>query len=336
MKRILALAYTPKNSSHILRWRPFEKGDTLNNLVNNHNKKCGRILKDYGWLQEDIDKMSEAIAVVPYDLKQVDNLSTIDFKDILILLIDLCAIQGNQEVLDPIKVYMARNKHVYYLTQVSNDPSARSMRENFSSLPVYPYPPHSPHVVPDQEAFEHFLWYFCMPCLSPADTVGDGNGADIQPQVEALSRIADDVRHTAIVRNLSKQETLALARHEVLWERTFASIAEQVGLQVGGPVVLTGIRESVMQIGLTPYLQAPDLREVDVLQLRPTRSMRELTPEQRGIFHDLGIWKKTYTAVEFDKPSTWDLISRLGGAVEIRRFSAKLPFGKGAGLKHML
>lgn len=324
MKRILPLADTPKNCRRILQWCPFKKGESLQDIVNNHNSKCKQFHESSGWVCDDIEEMMSVVQVVAHDLSRVDKLREDDFETIYILLIDLDVIKGRDKELARIRHYMSRRRHEYYLVQVSKYPNVRSLAAFFDQMPIYPYPLSFPQILHNQEEFEKLLWYFCMPWPPPPDTGGDGNGEGKQEYLQAISKVGDDVRHTTIMRNLSKEETFALAHRAIQQEFSLARIEGLIRPQIGHHVILDAIREPVFKMPV----EQPDLQQVELIHACPARSMRELTSEQRRIFHTLGVRGTTYTAVNFDMPSTWDLIDRLGSAVEVSKFSAALPFSK--------
>ena len=55
LERILVLAYTPADCNQITDWAPFG-GDTLAEIVNQHNKKLKKDWENNGYSPSDIDR----------------------------------------------------------------------------------------------------------------------------------------------------------------------------------------------------------------------------------------------------------------------------------------
>jgi hypothetical protein len=156
--RLLALAHKPDDSKSILDWRPFASGDRLNEIISKHNTRCLESYEGWGWLPDRIEKLVEGIDVVPRDLSSVHELRIPDYADIRILLIDLDAIQDAVN-LDQIKERICDHKQPFYVTQVSSKSKSNSLSAYFcKELGV----PSHPDILPDQKAFEEWLYNFCL------------------------------------------------------------------------------------------------------------------------------------------------------------------------------
>lgn len=331
-KRILPLALTPQYCKRISEWCPFENGDPLKDIVDNHNTKCKQI-HERRCTPEDVEMFINEIEIVMHDLSRVDRLKETDFETIWIILVDLDAVQGMERELDRIRYYMSRSKHRYYLTQVRKDPNANSLAEFFNQMPVFPYPLDPPQILCNQEDFEHFLWHFCLPGPPPFE-IKKGKksftGLRKQEYLEAMSKVADDVLHVAITRNLSKEKAFMLTHLAFQQELTLAHVEKMIHPQTHHHVILDAIRKPVVEIAIEPSRKR-GLQKVDLIHVLPTRSLNELTSRQRSILQNLGVKGENYSAVNFDMPSTRSLIKNLGNAVKINKFSAELPFGKTQG-----
>ena len=174
LERILVLAYTPADCNQITDWAPF-RGDTLAEIVNQHNKKLKKVWENNGYSPSDIDQYMEMIDVVRHDLNRIDKLVDADYDSILILLADLDVdiFQRNLNELIWVRNGLSKTKKrvKYYLTQTGQKNDAKKLIDFFRGRTL-PYPKRPPNVLNSQEDFENFIWYL----FSPPDPVPNTGG----------------------------------------------------------------------------------------------------------------------------------------------------------------
>jgi ribosomal protein L30/L7E len=327
--RLLPLAHKPADKTSILDWRPFVSGDTLDEIVDNHNTKCIQSYEEFGWLPERIEMLVPGIDVVPHDLSTIDQLRIADYANIRILLVDLDAIQDTTKF-DQIKERICDYKETFFVGQVSRKGDKRSLTAYFCGQFGHPS---DPEILQDQKTLEKWLHNFCIYYhtaiihASKAMAKLAGN----EEYIEVLTGIAAKVRDASIIRGLSEKETVALARRAAIQECALAGIGErirnraQIRRKTKFPIILDGIREPVIKMPTEPFSEAQDSEAAELVELHLDWPWKDLTNEQRNIFVDLGIRKKASVAVHFDKPALWKRVNKLKDAVKITKFSADLP-----------
>lgn len=343
---LLALANTPESCTSILDWVPFPGGDTLGQVINRHNERCVQGYQQLGLLRDWIETLAEVVKIVPHDLSTIEDLRKKDFAKIRILVIDLDAIEKARTVMRKITLLMAGYDHFYHLAQISQEHSAVPCTEDFAGLPVIPS---RPPVLMDLSVFKSFLARLCeahrtvlssypllpLPSSRPDEiteqdlveaSLSVASSRRANPQyIEALPSVASDIRDAAILRDLSLEETATLTRQAAIQELALARIAAQVRTPTKRQVIVDAIREPVSKIVFALPTQTPRIQEVGLVKLSLARPKHDLTAEQRKTLAGLGVRGKTFAAVHFDQPSTWDQIDRVKGLVEATRFSADLP-----------
>jgi ribosomal protein L30/L7E len=328
---LLALAYTPKTGNSIRDWRPFGEDD-LNTIITNYNKGCLERYKKTKCLHECIENCMEVIHIVGKDLSTVHELNSQDFAGIHIILIDLDAIGEIEErTLDQIKVCLPKD-HVVSLPQVSRTPSATSYATYFVPLLVKPS---MPEILENQVTFEVWLYEeicglvqtrYIVVTAPPPDGIRDDPAA-LRLYRKTLPGVADKVRESAIMRDLSEEETIALAHKASMQEIALTRIAEQVHTRTNRDVVLDAIREPVVGMPIELGFQSPALRQANLVELHVTQPIHELTTEQRNAVVGLGIKEWNYAAVHLDQPTTWEMVRGLKDVVKTTKFSAELSVG---------
>jgi ribosomal protein L30/L7E len=326
---LLALANTPEGSTSIREWTPFPGGDKLYRIIEKHNERCAQGYRQLGLLR-DFQSLIELIQVVPHDLSTIGDMNPDYFAKLTILVIDLDAIEKATDVINTIKPRISKyHDHVYHLVQVSQKPDAAPCTQDFEKLPVCPC---RPEILRDRAQFDIFLTRLCevlrtvissLPS-SPSPTSLFARMAN-RKYAKALPKIASDIRDAAIVKGLSSEETATLTRQAAVQELALSRVAARTRTSTERMVVLDAIREPVSKIAVTVPSQEPALQEVGLVRLSLASPKEELTPWHRKILAGLGVRGKTFTAVHFDQPSTWDRIEPVKEHVKATKFSADLP-----------
>ena len=337
--KLLALAHTPKTGNSIRDWRPFEE-DTLDTIIRNYNKRCLERYQEKECLQEYIGNCMEVIRIVDVDLSTVrSKLESKHFDDIHIILIDIDAIGEIEErktVLDFIKVCLS-NRHRTFLPQVSRTPSAMSYDVTYFKPKLVKIP--MPDIMGDQATFEGWLneeicerFQICYTVFTapPPDEIRN-NPADLLVYQKNLPWVADKVRDAAIIKDLSEEETVALAHQASMQEVALTRIVEQVHTRTNRDVVLDAIREPVVDMPIELGFQSPALRQVNLVELHVTQPMYMMTIEQRNIMRGFGIKEEVepFAVVVPDQPTVRDSVEKLKGVAKTTKFSAELPVGLG-------
>ncbi len=341
--KLLALTFTPKTCRSILDWTPFQGGDTLNKIIDDHNASCLKCYKRTGLLPELVEKYveesGEGISVDLRDLSKVDKLRSYDFAVIRILLFDLDSIGSETSELNIIRnlllLSLGRQFQWYYLLQVSHSSGWASRASEFLGLPVLPT---KPEILPNQDAFKDFLMRLCkayqdnlivlgQPPSPSLGTIGPTDKLASRIYRSAIRRMANEIRDATIVRDLSKTDAKNLARQVSLQEFTLARIAAQVRMQTGNQVIVDALREPVINMQIEPTIPFKDMRKVSLVTLQLNRTIRGLPAEQRKLLSDLGVEGKRFVAVHANREGIWNTLDSLKGTVNATKFSAVVPHG---------
>jgi hypothetical protein len=150
--RLLALTSVTAPGMSVGQWRPFEGGEKLDKIVDEHNVKCLECYERY-WLPEQIAALVDAvIEIEQHDLSSVDELQVERYKNIRILLVDLRNAEKVMDVAPNITYRAGRygEEHSLYLLQIAGTSSVQSLEEQFRPVPTIPRP--SP-IFTDEESF---------------------------------------------------------------------------------------------------------------------------------------------------------------------------------------
>lgn len=329
---LLALAYTPGTS--ILDWSPFSGGDTLNTIIEKHNARCMQHYQDkLHWLPENIKMLGEGIDIVPHDMSTLSQLQG-KVTDIDILLVDLDAFKEKstkiKENITHLKARLLGKQKKYHLLQISKTSNASSQRTNFTPLSIVPS---VPEILSDQKTFESYLGTkFCGLYSTSVSSAFDElkshpptgiDPKDTRAMLEDIDvpGIAANVRDTAILKNMSVNETAELARRAATQETYLTNIAEMFRTETESQIVLDPIREPVDKITIE---QEPHLQQVNLLKVSLARPWRELTTEQRNDSSNIGLRGESFTAVHLDQPTIQKQVDSLKDVVKTTKFSATL------------
>jgi hypothetical protein len=330
---ILPLAYTPQNHTDIVDWRPFGQ-DTLGEIVNDFNLKCYETHIKLGWSPDDINQIVDKMDIIRYDLNKLGKLSSDDFETIQIIFADLDVAYEKIAELGWVRTYMGRRRKRYYLNQVSERTDSESLTDFFKGATITPYPLDPPHIFFNQKEFEKFLFMFCLPVpplrgaywarKNSLFSPNKERGVDRKDYVEAISEVKSDVQHEAIVMNLSKNETTALARLAVQQEIALRNVSNVVQTQPHQHVVMNFIRKPIRQIAGRPF-QKSRFKPVELVGISPNRPVNGLSSQQRSILRGMGIKNERYTSVFVNTPYAQNLVKNLGNSVKVSKLSANLP-----------
>jgi hypothetical protein len=153
---VLALAHKPSSSQSISDWKPFGK-TTLDDIINHYNEGCVKELKKIPWADNLIEQYGQFLALMNYDLSEVDTIDLASFDKVKFILADLGSISGASDPVEQVKASMNQARGVYYLAQISNKPDTPSQMRRFTPSPVYPS---NPEVFDTQDSLEQWLATF--------------------------------------------------------------------------------------------------------------------------------------------------------------------------------
>ena len=337
--RLLPLALAPGPGKTILDWRPFADGDTLDSIIEAHNDKCIEAYKTT-WMHDYIERLVQIIVVVKSDLSTVERLDVEGFKDVRVLLADLDSMEGRDRLLDEIKtkITIYSTLYTFYLGQVGKVKGAKSLRERFSPLP---FVRKGTEVFSDEKELKRFLAELCdYPYVEDAPEPPPPDGDPLIERanaayVERLPKVADKFRDAAMGEMLSTEEAKTLARAEATQELFLARVAEQARPEPDYAVAVSSVRKAITGNLLELYSQEPEIQPVELVEINPTRSLGDLTPEQRGLMGELGIWNDASAAVHFNQSSVRQAVSALGDAIEATTFCRNCPIGNNQSRVHL-
>jgi hypothetical protein len=335
---LLAVTHIRKYQGSPLDWIPFEGGDSLGKIVEDHNAKCMGCYQELKLLPEFIEKFGEGISVEMRDLSEIMTLRSADFAKIRILLVDLEALSKQEGDLKHIRTLVSlslgKQPQWYYLTQVNASAGTKSCTGEFLGLPVMPS---NPEVLQTQDELEEFLMQMCKAyrqCVaisyrmaqehSRQSGAGEG-GLEERIYKATVRRVANDLRDAVIVRGLSDEEGTNLARRALTQEFALAQIAAYVKRETGAPVVIDALREPLLNMPIEPSEITVPMRPVALVKLELVRDMRRLPSEKRKLLMDLGVRRKGSQAIHLDRAGIWNAVDSLKGDVLATRFSGKLP-----------
>jgi len=156
LEYVLALASKPTGKPSILDWCPFGK-DTLDAIINKHNQDYLASLREIPWSANLIEEYGQFVAVVNYDLSEVDKIDLAQFRSIKFVFANLNEIATAGSAVEQVKAAMNQARRRYYLVQISKKPPRPSELSRFTPSPVYTS---RPEVIDDQHKLEQWLAVF--------------------------------------------------------------------------------------------------------------------------------------------------------------------------------
>lgn len=280
-----------------------------------------------GWLIDYIDEIGEGIDIVQRDLKTVELLRSTDFANIRIIMIDLEAIKENMSVIDNIKIRISSHKQPYYVSQVYNKPDTMHNKSCISSFRGLPVIPSYPEIITDQNTFQVWLDNFSQKYLTAVKTISQYTFeiSDNEMIMKSLNQIANEVRDTSIIKNLSEDDIITLTNQAVEQELGLGRIAKEVGVYFEGPVILDSIRDPLVNIVLKPKTKR--LEPIALTAMRLNQPKHKLTVHQRRLADSFGLKFGKVSIIRRDQPNIGDLMESLGNVVESAKITTKLPLG---------
>src|SRR6185312_6913075 len=119
---LLPIAQTPPGERSVAAWHPFPGGDSLTQIVDDHNAECLRYFDNKGFLPEQIAKLVETVNVLDYGIQSIGNLTADRFKTIRIVVVDLEALEAwrakigdgpFQKAIGALRYRMSPGEHIY-------------------------------------------------------------------------------------------------------------------------------------------------------------------------------------------------------------------------------
>ncbi len=325
---LLALSFTPKNGTSILDWRPFEKGETLDGIIHEHNLNLEEQFQGWGWLEEAIEDLIEGINVLPTDLSTLHQLRRDDFKNIRIILVDLEAFSEENPNVPKLKERISRD-NLTYLPQVCCSSEKKSLLDLFKPLPIIPS---RPHVLLKQDDLKNWLNSFPhiynVVLKHKPEFITDGTsrgGAKVDR--EHLSKMISRIRDVAMKRDLSEEQITVLADRSLTQEFALNRVAKTVlsEMNTKSHVVLDGIRQSLDTISIEKLSTEPTSEKIELLKCHLIRPIGTLNRAQKRSVINLGIKGTNVAAVHLNHPDIKEKISGLKGIIKATKFSTELP-----------
>ena len=338
-----------KNGKSVLDWCPFAGGDSIDEIVKNHNRKLLEKTKELSDLKK---YCREGIIVDSCDLSRIDKLEYEDLMKVKILLIDLEAFDEKKKVneteLSHLKErlelavmaeltnlkYRGLEKEItvkkYLIAQVSQKSNTTSQLSFFESLP---YDPSHPEILRAQEELSLFLDFFSRLYYIPlksTDWKKEATLAELSPSAEvefskAIPRISAEVRDVSYQKGYNDSQIEALAKNAAIQEAVLIDIAEKISPPSEGQIVLDFLRQPLNQIPVEPSMLEPQMQEVQLVKLTWDPLWRDLTENQSTILMNLGLMQDATASVHLNEPRLWEDVQKLGNTIQTEKFTAKLP-----------
>jgi hypothetical protein len=325
---LLALSFTPEHGTSILDWRPFEKGETLDEIIHEHNLNLEAQFQDLGWLEESIEDLIEGINVLPTDLSALHQLRRDDFKNIRIILVDLESFSGENPNMPKLKERISRDDFTY-LPQVGCSSEKKSLLDLFKPLPIIPS---RPDVLLKQDDLKN--WLNCFSHIygavlkhKPEFVTDDHTRGGEKVDKEHLSKTIARIRDVAMKRDLNEEQITVLADRSLTQEFALNRVARTVlsEMNTKSRVVLDGIRQPLDTISIENLSTEPTTEKFELLKCHLIHPIGMLNREQKRSVINLGIEGTNVAAVHFNHPHITKKISGLKGIIKATKFSTDLP-----------
>jgi hypothetical protein len=150
--KLFAITYASKDGKSLYDWIPFGKGDSLGEIVANHNKRCLETYKKMKWGDHYIKAMAEGTYLVPSHISKISDWLTDDFSENNYILIDSTMVEHESDITKLVKILPQRKW--YYLLFVGK--VIPSIAKEFDYGSVIPC-----GQLQNQAQFEKFLSNHC-------------------------------------------------------------------------------------------------------------------------------------------------------------------------------
>lgn len=331
-KRLLVLADAQsKGLMSILQWTPFRGGDTLDEIVQQHNEWIYDRCKKMAVLEEDIPFLGEGIDPMPNDIVNADELRDVDYVSIKILVLDPGVAKPHGDKLNRVKERISRafvlereqsgKVHFWHLGMLN------SKQTDMSDIPWLKSGPFVRVPLSSQKKFEtwlrHFSEHFIVALFELESMPSFGDSKVMLSLLKQYPTVAAEVRDAAMMQKLSLDDTRGLARQAFWQERVLTKIAKDIGSGLEFQINTEPVRTPLLKMQVTPDFKR--LRNTRLLALELTKPLSECTKEQRIMLKNLGIKGKNIQAVHADRALLQKTVAPFSHIIKATTFSAKLP-----------
>lgn len=358
VEELLVLYWRPGERAGVPGWRLFKGGNTLEEIVSDHNLRCQSVIKSIipAQLVGCVKAVQPSLKIVWIDLGQIQHHERLNIGRPTILLLDLDNLGEDWGKLASFWDALSRQRRLVHLAQVRASTSARALIPNLEDIPCLLLIGEG--VFQKQSEFEAFLAAFCQahadiwsgiaqnpfdaPCQKGAYTepyVHPHHGHFINPMSEereairrvylayhdSLPALAAQARDAALARNLPAEQVVNLGRSAAIQELLLAFVVEKARRSPVYPVSADGIRQSLFDIPAGKPCELNQLQEVTLVVIRLPHGRLQPTREECQHLAELGLAKGAFAAVHYDRPALWDKIEKLGDLVWAETFTAQLP-----------
>ncbi len=358
VEELLVLYQRPDERAGVPGWRPFKDGDSLEEIISDHNLQCQEIVKQNipTRLLECAKAIRPSLKIVWRELDQIQRPVHLILGRPTVLLLDLDALQGDVSKLAPFRDALARQRRLVHLLQVCRSFPTESRFPFFEKVACILST--GKEVCEQQSDLESFLAAFRQthgdiwtgigqnpydaPCQKGAYTepyVHPRHGHFINPMSEEgesirrvylayhdrLPALAAQARDVAMARKLPAGQAINLGRAAAIQELLLALIAEKARHRPVYPVSVEAIRQPLFNVPAGQPFELNQLKEFKLVAVHLPHVRLQSTLEECEQLDGLGLAKGAFVAVHHDRPALWERIRRLEGLVKAETLTAELP-----------
>ncbi|KPK09781.1 MAG: hypothetical protein AMJ56_09820 [Anaerolineae bacterium SG8_19] len=358
VEELLVLYQRPDERAGVPGWRPFKEGDSLEEIISDHNLQCQEIVKQNipSRLLECTKAIRPSLKIAWCELDQVQQSGSLQLGRPTILLLDLDAIQGDVNKLVRFRDALDRQRRIVYLLQVRRSFPGESLLPFFKNASCILST--GKEICEQQSDLESFLaafrqahgdsWMgisqnpFDAPCQKGAYTepyVHPRHGHFINPMSEEgesirrvylayhdrLPVLAAEARDVTMARKLPAEQAINLGRAAAIQELLLALIAEKARHRPVYPVSVEAIRQPLLNVAASQPFELNQIKEFNLVAVHLPHVRLQPTLEECEQLDGLGLAKGAFVAVHHDRPAIWERIKRLEGVVTTETFMAELP-----------
>jgi hypothetical protein len=358
VEELLVLYQRPEEKAVVPGWRPFSEGDTLEEIVSDHNLHCQEIVKQKipPHLLECAKAIRPSLKIIWGELDPKQRPGGLELGRPTILLLDLNTLQGDVNKLIPFRDILVRQRRLVHLVQVRRSIPATSIISFFEGAACI--------LIAGQEVFERqteleaFLATFRQVHGDSWAGIGQNpldapcqKGAYAEPYIhprhghfinslseegesirrvylayhDRLPALAAETRDVAMARKLPAEQAINLGRSAAIQELLLALVAERARQRPVYPVSVEAIRQPLFNVPADQPLELNQLKEVKLIAVHLRQVRLQPTPEECCQLDGLGLAKGAFVAVHHDQPALWERIQSLEGLVTAQTLTAELP-----------
>lgn len=358
VEELLVLYQRPDERAGAPGWRPFKEGETLEEIVSDHNFQCQDIVRQNipTQLLECIKTIRLSLKLVWCELEQIQRPEGLELGRPSVIMLDLDAFQGEECKLVPFREALNRQRRLVHLVQVRRSFPAGSLIPFFEGAACILIA--GKEICERQSDLEAFLtafrqnhgdiWLgisqnpFDAPCQKGAYTepyVHPRHGHFINPMSEEgesirrvylayhdrLPALAAQARDVAMARKLPAEQVVNLGRSAAIQELLLSLVAEKGRHRPVYPISVEAIRQPLFNVPASQPLELNQLKEVNLVAVHLLHVRLQPTREECEQLGELGLAKGAFAAVHQDQPALWERIKSLEGLVTAESFTAELP-----------